>query len=78
MKRTAIFILSIIMIAASVNFCAFADNTDSFGVTEEQAKLLTVTGVANSEDLRRKPPGIQHKCAGTYKGAAHRTGCQRD
>lgn len=51
MKRTAIFILSIIMIAASVNFCAFADNTDSFGVTEEQAKLLTVTGVANSEDL---------------------------
>ena len=32
----------------------------------------------NSEDLRRKPPGIQHKCAGTYTGAAHRTGCQRD
>ncbi len=51
MKRTAIFILSIIMIAASVNICAFADNTDSFGITEEQAKLLTVVGVADSGDL---------------------------
>lgn len=51
MKRTAIFILSIIMIAASVNICAFADNTDSFGITEEQARLLTVVGVADSGDL---------------------------
>ena len=51
MKRTAIFILSIIMIAASVNICAFADNNDSFGITEEQARLLTVVGVADSGDL---------------------------
>lgn len=51
MKRTAAFILSIIMIVASVNISVFADSSDSFGMTEEQAKLLSVVGVADNGDL---------------------------
>ena len=46
--------------------------------TDDEAKWQCPGQAANSEDLCRKPPRIQHKCAGTYAGAAHRTGCQRD
>lgn len=51
MKRTAAFILSIIMIIASVNICVFADNNDGFALNEEEAKLLSIVGVADDGDL---------------------------